>query len=425
VTGAAAGLVHGRVEDLPLELRERWAAARVRAAHVAPYLTTAVLALEPVVVHGAEVGGYGPAALRAFPVDDSWRVHVDPYWLEATPPPVIAFWLVHQVGHLLRQHADRYEAAVGSGPAAAGHERSPEQVRWGAAGDCEINDDLPADLRPAGAVVPDALGLLDGQPAESYWAALAELPAGRLAAVLDCGSGADGVHRGWEAGGVGLPDSERRLLRRDTARQVAARARDAGDVPAGWARWAEHVLSPVVDWRRELSAAMRRGVAGVVGRVDYTYQRPSRRAAAVPGVVLPALRQPAPVVTVVLDTSQSMTGGLLTRAVAEVGGVLRAVGVGRRDLRVLCCDSAAYSSGRMLDAHQVEVVGGGGTDLREGIAAAAAQRPRPDLLVVLTDGGTDWPDRPPRHCAVVVGLLDPRRRPPAWAQTVDIPVGGG
>lgn len=425
MTASTVGLVHGRVEDLPAPLRERWAAARVRAAHVAPYLTSAVLALEPHVVSGVEEGGYGPAALRAFPVDAGWRVHVDPYWLEVTPPSVIAFWLVHQVGHLLRQHATRYETVVGERLASPGRDRSPAQVRWGAAADCEVDDDLPADLRPAEAVVPGAFGMLDGQPVEAYWAALADLPAERLASVLDCGSGADGVQRGWDAGGVGMADDERRLLRRDTARQIAARAREAGDVPPGWTRWAEQVLAPVVDWRQALSAAMRRGAGGVVGRVDYTYQRPSRRGAAVPGVVLPALHQPAPAVTVVLDTSQSMSGGLLTRAVAEVGGVLRAVGVGRRDLRVLCCDSAAYESARVLDAHQVEVVGGGGTDLRAGLAAAAARRPRPDLLVVLTDGGTDWPDRPPPHCAVVVGLFDPRRRPPSWAQTVDIPVGGG
>jgi predicted metal-dependent peptidase len=179
-----------------------------------------------------------------------------------------------------------------------------------------------------------------------------------------------------------------------------------------------------VDWRRELSAALRLGVAGVVGRVDYSYVRPSRRAGAVPGVVLPSLRQPVPQVTVLLDTSQSMLGEPLSRAVAEVGGVLRAVGVARHSLRVLCCDSTAYDSARVLDAREVQVVGGGGTDLRAGLAAAASARPRPDLVVVLTDGGTDWPQERPRHGAVVVGLLDSRRRPPDWARTVDIPWGG-
>jgi predicted metal-dependent peptidase len=215
------------------------------------------------------------------------------------------------------------------------------------------------------------------------------------------------------------------LLRRETARAIAAHAREHGDVPGGWQRWADEVIDPAVDWRRELSAALRLGIAGVAGRVDYTYRRPSRRSAAVPGVILPALRQPVPRVTVVLDTSQSMSSGMLGQAVAEVGGVLRSLGVHRDLLRVLCCDSSAQAPARVLDARSVELVGGGGTDLRAGLAAAAAGRPRPDLIVVLTDGGTDWPDQAPRGCSVVIGLLDEHRRPPSWARVVRIPTGGG
>jgi len=38
-----------RIDELSPGLRQRWAAARVWAAHQAPYLATAVLALDPVV----------------------------------------------------------------------------------------------------------------------------------------------------------------------------------------------------------------------------------------------------------------------------------------------------------------------------------------------------------------------------------------
>ena len=60
---------------------------------------------------------------------------------------------------------------------------------------------------------------------------------------------------------------------------------------------------------------------------------------------------------------------------------------------------------------------------RAGFAAAAALRPPPDLIIALTDGRTPWPDRPPPRTRVVVGLLDPAGRTPAWAETVFI--GGG
>lgn len=74
-----------------------------------------------------------------------------------------------------------------------------------------------------------------------------------------------------------------------------------------------------------------------------------------------------------------------------------------------------------------------GTDLRTGFAKALRARPRPDVVVVLTDGQTPWPDRPP--CRTVVGLF-PREpaagsgneddpdyapdAPPAWARVVVI-----
>jgi hypothetical protein len=60
-----------------------------------------------------------------------------------------------------------------------------------------------------------------------------------------------------------------------------------------------------------------------------------------------------------------------------------------------------------------------------GIAAAAALKPRPSVVIVLTDGFTPWPDRPPRGVRVVVGLLAEDSMPggwppPAWARTVVI-----
>lgn len=76
-------------------------------------------------------------------------------------------------------------------------------------------------------------------------------------------------------------------------------------------------------------------------------------------------------------------------------------------------------------------VGGGGTDLREGFARALSSRPRPDVVVALTDGRTPWPESRPR-CRTVVGLFprassynesDPGYTPdapPDWARVVTI-----
>jgi predicted metal-dependent peptidase len=192
-------------------------------------------------------------------------------------------------------------------------------------------------------------------------------------------------------------------------------------VPAGLLRWAQDVLEPVVDWRRVLAAELRRAVADTSGAVDYSYRRPSRRASVAGDVVLPALRRPVPEVAVVCDTSGSMTEDLLAAALAEVEGLLRSLGLARQ-VRVLACDTAVGAARRVTSARQVELVGGGGTDMGAGIAAAAGLRPRPAVTVVLTDGFTPWPDEAPPGIRVVVGLLgDAAPEAPTWTRTVRVP----
>ena len=189
----------------------------------------------------------------------------------------------------------------------------------------------------------------------------------------------------------------------------------------GLLRWAEQALQPAVDWRRVLAAELRRAVADTAGAVDYSYRRPSRRASVAGSVVLPALRRPVPEVAVVCDTSGSMTEDLLAAALAEVEGLLRSLGLARQ-VRVLACDTAVGPARRVTSARQVQLVGGGGTDMGAGIAAAAALRPRPAVTVVLTDGFTPWPDRAPRGTRVVVALLgDEAPDGPDWARAVRVP----
>jgi predicted metal-dependent peptidase len=253
----------------------------------------------------------------------------------------------------------------------------------------------------------------------------------------DHGSGAHNHHRDWEEpddGGdgstpPGLSNHERDLLRAQTASQLLDAVRSGqGNVPANWRRWAEELLAPTVDWRRALAAEVRRGVQFVAGAVDYSYRRPSRRSSASPGIVLPALEKPVPEVAVVCDTSGSMGERQLARVLGEVEGLLDSIGLRSSGVRVLAVDAAVHAVRRVSSARQVELVGGGGTDMGRGIAAAAALKPRPSVLVVLTDGLTPWPAEAPRAMRVVIGLLTgapaSRRtslpRTPEWARVVRI-----
>jgi predicted metal-dependent peptidase len=114
---------------------------------------------------------------------------------------------------------------------------------------------------------------------------------------------------------------------------------------------------------------------------------------------------------------------LLALALAEIEGILSGAGLRAAGVRVLAVDTAVHSLRRITQAGQLGLAGGGGTDVGAGIAAAAALRPRPSTIVVLTDGYTPWPDGPPAGTRVIVGLLRDgfvpyREEPPAWARTV-------
>ena len=401
---------------------EGLAAARLWAAAKFPYLATGVFGAQVVAERGS----------GAVSVDENWRMHADPELTASWTPAQLGSVLVHHVCHLLRTHGERAQAAG---------VRPDEARTWVRAADAEINDDLvPAGLDlPGRPVLPRDLRAEDGLLAEQYFdgirASAQRAKDGRGAGNqdrsgqsefgeaasgwLDCGSGADGMPRPGQPPG-GLPAWQAELLRRQVALDVLAHGKQPGTVPAGLLRWAQEVLSPKVNWRALLAAELRRSVAEVSGAVDYSYRRPSRRSAVAGQVVLPALRRPVPEVAVVCDTSGSMTADLLAMVLAEVEGLLRALGLARQ-VRVLACDTAVGPAQRVSSARQVELIGGGGTDMGAGIAAAAALRPRPAVTVVLTDGYTPWPAATPKGMRIVVGLLGARAPDaPSWARAVRV-----
>jgi hypothetical protein len=266
-------------------------------------------------------------------VDERGRLLIDPAKLAEWPVPQVAGVLLHEVGHVLRDHASRARTIGATG--------ALERRVWNVAGDADINDDLPeagVEL-PASPVTPQALELPAHRAAEFYYAALTErgyLPADEL----DCGPGSDGTPWGGPERPLppglpqllppGLAPHEVVLLRQKVAAEIARRGSvSPGSVPGGWQRWAQATLHPQLDWRRLLTARVRSCTAAVSGATDYSYSRQPRRR--VPGVVLPAMRRPLPRVAVIADTSGSVSADLLSLAWTEVHGCLRHLSV-RRDL---------------------------------------------------------------------------------------------
>ncbi len=408
-----------------------FAAARVLAVEEAPYLAVALFSVQPLAAPG----------LGTFAVDARWRLYLDPACFSTWTPSQAGAVLRHEVGHLVRDHAGRAASAD-----------AHDHQAWNYAADAELNDDLldeGADL-PPGCVTPESLGCERGGFAETYYQALPHPPeandggGGSSDGGGDdtCGSGAGGPTRPWELGAEapggdgevehggavgsagGLDEAEADLVRRQVAIEVARQSTSRGTTPGGWQRWAEAELAPpTVAWRKVLAGAVRQAVAWRTGMADYSYHRPGRRR--VPNVVTPAMRRPVPNLAVVVDTSGSMGQAELDAALAEVGGIARGVGVRGRQLRLLSVDAAVHGVTPVTDVARIVLRGGGGTDMRVGIAAAEALRPAPDAVVVLTDGATPWPDQPGR-CRLVCAVISPTppTDTPTWATTVHIPTGG-
>ena len=74
---------------------------------------------------------------------------------------------------------------------------------------------------------------------------------------------------------------------------------------------------------------------------------------------MPSLRQPLPQVALVIDTSGSMSDTMLGQALGEVAGVLRSLGVARRNLRVIACDARAYRAQQVRDLGAIRLGGRG------------------------------------------------------------------
>ena len=384
-------------------------AARLRAAYQRSYFAPALFNLVPVQTD----------LIGSMAVDSHWRLYYNNAWLATHTVEENATLLIHEVGHLLRDHEGRKKAAA-----------ITDHRRWNTAGDCEINDDLDAEglPLPGDPPLPRKCGLRSGDTAENYYKQLtASLRAGGRAAsgegehVQDCGSGAHGQRRFWE-----LPEddeTERRvpgvdqlkadLVRREVARRIDEISSYAGDVSPAWRRWAHAMLAPQVDYLATIHHVVRRALRdSTLGRFDRTYRRPHRRQACYGEFLMPSFYQPRPRPGFLIDTSSSMEDSQLARAIAELGGLTRQLGYGS-DVVVACCDAAVRDVRKVFSAEQVELYGGGGTDMGVGLRAFIERKCDPiDLLVIVSDCHTLWPKDVPPFPVITIRVGD--GTPPPW-----------
>lgn len=392
-------------------------AARVRASYQRAYFAPALFNLIPVKTDQIE----------SMAVDSRWRLYYNDAWIAAHSVEENAAVLIHEVSHLLREHEARKLAAA-----------VKNETLWNTAADCEINDDLLGEGLPLphDPPRPDKYGLRNGENAETYYRQLfrpsqsshanaagqesGDVAASSPSACPDCGSGAHGERRAWElsdddgssSGVPGVDPVKAELVRRDVAQRILDRTGDAGDVPLGWRLWAQTRLTPTVDYMATIRHAVRKALRdSTLGRYDRTYRRPNRRQSAYGAFIMPSFHQPKPRPGFLIDTSASMQETQLARAVAELGGLTRQLGYGA-DVVVACCDTVVHDVRRVFNAAQVELYGGGGTDIAAGLRWFTERTNEIDLLVVVSDCQTAWPDEAPPFPVITIRVGD--GAPPPW-----------
>jgi len=243
-----------------------------------------------------------------------------------------------------------------------------------------------------------------------------------------CGSCAGVPVPGEGAGDLPEPTTpdELKLVERQVAEAVLAfkGSNSRGFAPGDWLlRWAQSQFEPTkVDSYRVLARVVRGAVSDARRRVDWRMGPPSRRrdvlnrmpewAGKAP--ILPVLRAPVPRVLVIQDTSGSMgmgRGSRLEKSARETYGFVRAAG---GEVYVLAVDSQEHpvrrvrSAGDLLAAYE----GGGGTNMAVGVRAAAKERPRPDIFILITDGvwcGWPTPEDMPRGVQFVTIVVNESR----------------
>jgi predicted metal-dependent peptidase len=378
-----------------MNARDILAASRVKVLNKLPYLDAAAFSLRLV-----EKPGLGTLA-----VDASLRLFYDPPVVEKWGVELVSGVLVHEMSHVLRDHHGRMK------------ECDPELSNI--AGDMEINDDIVRMgwKLPDGVLLPATYNMKDGELAEFYYRELkkqgkgkAQKPNGKApGSGGKCGGCAnnpgeegmgespDGKTDGKGGEKPGMSQADVNLVRKQTAQKISdyQATRGRGSVPAAWSQWAEKQLEvPEIPWMAVLGKQVRAALSFRAGQVDYTRRKIARsywgqRSAVRNMPIKPGMHQPIPKVALVVDCSGSMSGKPYEKALSEITGIIKAVGA---PCTSYATDAACNAKVSIFAKKDLAKLGfsGGGTDMRVGIELA--EKEHPDVIVVLTDGDTPWPE---------------------------------
>ena len=444
-------------EEYIRKCRDLLAKARLQVLHQGPYFSGLLYSLVPIMAPGmGSVGVTDDLLLLVDPirvVDDPELSQLD----EKGIPHKLAGVLVHECMHILRD-MERVRSLM-----------EVDKELANIAADLPINDDLrKANWQlPNWVVYHEKYGFPPSKTMEQYFELLnkdAEKNKEKTyKQVADAKDKSDKGKGGGKGKGKSSPNSGSKLdvgagqcgsaagNQSAAADQVAKQHKDkgrhkaeveaakkktlhdtkkhfsspgCGDVPG----WVQEELDKLTrrrrdrDWVRELNQVVRRQSGLIMaGGSDFSIRRPARRSLLRGGLLRPGLVEQQYEAALAIDTSGSMGQEQLNFAKNVVLNIMSQTGLD--SLWLSQCDCRVhrpFTRTRIKDIPEMKMLGRGGTSFIPIFEALSKLKPRPDMIVIVTDGDGPAPEVPPRGVDTIWVIVPSqwRRRPAMWGHLV-------
>lgn len=199
----------------------------------------------------------------------------------------------------------------------------------------------------------------------------------------------------------------------EAARQVHETALGRGSLPSSVQKILDELLDPKVHWSTVLS----QWIGENAGKQDFTYQRPARRSESA-GELLPGvMRTDLPDVTILWDTSGSMTGQETT-ILSEVADIVDELGL---TIRLIVCDCDVHADVDRIDNLEAiipHVKGGGGSSFNPAFDRLVSEG-NTSVVIAFTDGYIEVPQTQPESLKGVLWVITDRgQRPAPWGRAI-------
>jgi len=202
---------------------------------------------------------------------------------------------------------------------------------------------------------------------------------------------------------AGRSEADKARVKRHTLREMkkALEGAGRGTLPGSLQEMLDNIdAKPMVSWKRILPRVIRKTTGVLVsGGADYSKRKPSKRSWA-RGMLLPSLVERKIEVLIIRDTSGSMGEEQLGHVTVETVSVCKQMGID--EVWWLDVDAKAYGKPTRQSIRNIPklpIMGRGGTSFIPGIEVARKMRPKPDLVIYMTDGDGQATDAAPKGMA--------------------------